>query len=154
MLTLAPDKRIFKICTFVFKKNSPTLHDNYKQKNQAIKMRHSLYQHTPIYPNIFQHNSIYTNIHKLTKTYTIMSDQVPSLIQNFTDPICSLNQEPNRQSMASIWPYMCSSFKIHSIVSPFQAHSIIVNFTVLICSVRPEPIRQKMASILLNMCTN
>ena len=68
----------------------------------------------------------------------------------WTDPICLVHQEPNRQQIASIWAYMCTILRLQSNNSHCMS---IPKFTDLICSVQQDPSRQKVASIWAYMCS-
>ena len=72
---------------------------------------------------------------------------------SWCDLICSVDQEPSRQKVASIWDYMCS---IHNNLKQHSNHSLclsIPRLTDLICSVHQDHSRQKVASILAYMCS-
>ena len=68
----------------------------------------------------------------------------------FTDIICSVDQDPHRQKVASIWAYKCSLLRVHSNQSLCPS---IPKLTDLICSVHQDPSCQKVASIWAYMCS-
>ena len=65
-------------------------------------------------------------------------------IPKFSVLICSVQQEPSSQQVASIWSYMCSIHRVHS---NHYLCLTVPTFTDPICSVQQEPSHQKVASI-------
>ena len=92
--------------------------------------------------------------HSLCLSRPKFTDLICSVVYiSWCDLICSVDQEPSRQKVASIWDYMCS---IHNNLKQHSNHSLclsIPRLTDLICSVHQDHSRQKVASILAYMCS-